>query len=396
MNLTLTIIIGLVASIVGGVISGLFVMRKFMHDTKRLYARQMRDDFSIMLTLTFANARDYLESLGYEVRGIKAYEPSTNLKENLAVLNRIRNEHRKFDYRRLEAYETQKLVDQVDDLAKYTLDGTPGFRNFLNRYLLQSTYFDGLCEASTAEDLLKFWQDQIQHSVNDTQIRICVSNVIAYLLQMLDALLKAGAEIQYYSNAKPWAWRFFLPIRREEGTVMNDEDKEAKVERRWWSGLWAQVLVGLSQVFFVVVLVGMVLYLGAQYKMENFQPLELAMVAGLLGGFPLVAAFADKGENETTRKRLKMVGGLYLLAAIFFVVFGFYQAADQAGMSPKSGQGVWMFKVIYVTTFYISAVALVLGMLMSLEIIPRLVGLGGVMDRIRIVFRSTKKLIKRS
>ena len=107
MNLTLTIIISLLASVIGGIISGLFVMRKFNYDAKRLYARQMYDDFSVMSTLTFANARDYLESLGYEVGDIEAYKPSTNLKENLAVLNRIRNEHRKFDYRRLEAYETQ-------------------------------------------------------------------------------------------------------------------------------------------------------------------------------------------------------------------------------------------------------------------------------------------------
>lgn len=394
MNLILTLIISLVASVIGGTFSGLFVMRKVTHDAKRLYARQIQDDFSEMSSMAFVSARGFLSSLGYEVEGLEAYKPSTKLKENLAIVNRIQDEHRKYYEKKLESYETQSLVKQVGDLSKYALDEFPGVQNFLSRYLLQSTYFDGLCEASSTVEFLKVCEGQIPESVNDTQIRICVSNVTAYLLQMLAALLKAGAELDYYSNAKPWTWRLFLPIRREGGIEMNDENKDLKVERRWWSGLWAQVLVGLSQVFFVVVLVGMVLYLGAQYKMENFQPLELAMVAGLLGGFPLVAAFADKGENETTRKRLKMVGGLYLLAAIFFVVFGFYQAADQAGMSPESGRGVWMFKVIYVTTFYIGAVALVLGMLMSLEIIPRLVGLGGVMDRIRLIFRKRNKVEK--
>jgi len=58
---------------------------------------------------------------------------------------------------------------------------------------------------------------------------------------MLDALLKAGAEIDYYSNAKPWTWRLFMPTRREEGTVMNGENKEAKIKGRWWSGLWGQL-----------------------------------------------------------------------------------------------------------------------------------------------------------
>jgi len=396
MNLTWTIIISLVASIIGGAISGLFVMRKVTHDAKRLYARQMRDDFYTMATLVFFSARDYLKSLGYEVEGLEAFEPGTKLKENLAMVGRVRDECQKYPQRKLEAYETGKLVSEADDLVKYALDETPGLRNFLSRYLLQSTYFDGLCEASSFLGLLKFWYDQIEHSVNDEQKRSCVTNVAVYLLDMLVGLLKAGAEINYYSNAKPWTWRLFLTSRQEGGTVMSNESKDTKVKGRWWSGLWAQVLVGLSQVFFGIVLVGMVLYLGAQYKMENFQPLELAMVAGLLGGFPLVAAFAGKGENEEIRKRLKMVGGLYLLAAIFFVIFGFYQAADQAGMSPVSGQGVWMFKAIYATTFYTGAVALILGMLMSLEVIPRLIGLGGIRDRIRIVFGSMKKVIKRS
>lgn len=385
----LTIIISLIASVIGGVISGLFVMRKFTHDAKRLYARQMYEDFNTMSTLTFMNARDYLESLGYEVGGIEAYKPSTNLTENLAVVNRIRNEHRKFDYRRLEAYEIQKLVAQVDDLAKYIIDETPGFKNFLNIYLLQSTYFDGLCGASSAVELLKFWQNQIPQSVNDTQIRICVSNVTAYLLQMLDALLKAGAEIDYYSNAKPWTWRLFMPIRREGGTVMNDENKEARLKGGWWSNLWGQLLVVLWQIFFAVVLTGMVLYLVAQYKIGGFQPFELATVAALIGGFPLIAAFGGKTE-EAMSKRLKTIGGLYLFAAICFVVFGFYQAADQVKIIPSSGAGVWIFKVVYIGTFYGGAIAFIFGMWMTLLAIPELIGLGGIKERVRRIVGKRK------
>lgn len=386
----------LVASIIGGAISGLFVMRKVTHDAKRLYARQMRDDFNTMLTLVFFSARDYLKSLGYEVGGMEAFEPSTKLKENLAMVGRVRDECLKYPQRRLEAYETEKLVSQVDDLVKYALDETPGLRNFLSRYLLQSTYFDGLCEASSFLGLLQFWYDQIEHSVNDEQKRSCVTNVAVYLLDMLVGLLKAGAQINYYSNAKPWTWRLFLTSRQEGGTVMSNESKDTKVKGRWWSGLWSQLLVGLSQIFFGVVLSGMVFYLLATYKTGDFHSFELATVAGLLGGFPLVAAFVDKGVDEVIRKRLKIVGGLYIFAAICFVVFGFYLTADQAGIAPSSQPGVWMFTVIYVTTFYGGAIALIFAMWMSLEIIPRLIGLGGVRDRIRIVFGSIKKVIKRS
>ena len=175
---------------------------------------------------------------------------------------------------------------------------------------------------------------------------------------------------------------------------MNDNNKDEKIERKWWRGLWGQLLVGLSQIFFGVVLSGMVIYLVAQYKMGEFQSFELAMLAGLLGGFPLVAAFAGKREDETVRKRLKVIGGLYLLAAIFFTVFGFYHAGDQAGIIPSSGQFVGIYSAIYATTFYGGAIALVFGMWMSLELVPRLIGLGGVRDRVRIIFRKQNKVKK--
>ncbi|GAH68748.1 unnamed protein product, partial [marine sediment metagenome] len=62
MNLTWTIVIGLGASIVGGVISGLLLIRKVVHENKRLHARQMSEDFELMSTLLLLSARSYLES----------------------------------------------------------------------------------------------------------------------------------------------------------------------------------------------------------------------------------------------------------------------------------------------------------------------------------------------
>src|SRR4030042_1585934 len=177
----------------------------------------------------------------------------------------------------------------------------------------------------------------------------------------------------------------------EEGTVMKSEIKEVRAKQRWWGGLWGQLLVGLGQLFFGVVLTGMVFYVVAQYKMGRFQPFELATAAGVLGGFPLLAAFGDKVDNEGLRKKLMAIGGLYLFAAIFFVVFGFYQAADQAKLISQTGTEVWVFKVVYVATFYGAAVALSLGMWMTLEIIPQLVGLGGVKDRVKKIFGRKKE-----
>jgi len=175
---------------------------------------------------------------------------------------------------------------------------------------------------------------------------------------------------------------------------MNDEKKNVKVKGRRSSGLWVQLLVVLYQIFFLVVVSGMVSYVVAQYKLVNHQPFSLATVAALLGGFPLLAAFAGNGLDETIRKRLRIIGGLYLFAAVSFVVFGFYYMADLARIIPRSGTGVWMFKVIYVTTFYGGAIALIFGMWMSLQILPRLMGLEDIRDTAKIIFEKIKRLKK--
>lgn len=392
MDVISTIIISLVTGVVSGIISGVFVMRKSTHDAKRVYAKQMHNDFDTMSSLAFSNARLYLESLGYKVDGIEAYKPSTRLKENLAAINRVRNKNQIFDYRRLETYQTQKLVAQVNDLMKYTIEETPGVKGFLNTYLVQSAYFDGLCEASSTVELVKFWQNEIPHS-NEEQVRICVSNVTTYLLQLLDALLKAGSEIEYYSNAKSWTWSMFMLNPREGGTLVESENRVVKVvkpKKKWWKDVLGQLLVGASQLFYGLVLTGMVLYLVAQYKTENFQPFELATVAGLLGGFPLVAAFGDKAIEEGISKKLKILSALYLLSAISFVVFGFYLAADEAKLLPVVGAGVWTFKVVYLTSFYTGAIAMVFAMWATLGIIPQLMGLGSVMERVKKIFGKYK------
>jgi len=129
----------------------------------------------------------------------------------------------------------------------------------------------------------------------------------------------------------------------------------------------------------------MVFYLVAQYKIGSFQPFELATVVGLIGGFPLVAAFGGKTE-EAMSKRLKAIGGLYLFAAICLVVFGFYQAADQAGLVPSTGFRGGIFKTIYVGTFYGGAITFTFGMWLTLLVVPELIGLGGIKERIRRIF----------
>ena len=64
--------------------------------------------------------------------------------------------------------------------------------------------------------------------------------------------------------------------------------------------------------------------------------------------------------------------------------------ADQANLFPQTGAGAGVFKVTYVVTFYGAAIALILGMWMTLGIIPELTGLGDVKDRVKKIFERKK------
>lgn len=157
-------------------------------------------------------------------------------------------------------------------------------------------------------------------------------------------------------------------MKKGDKAIMKSEGKEEKAKESWTDLLKPALWI----VFFAVALVGTALYLVAEYKVGVFQPFQLATVTGLLGGFPLVAGYGEKLGDEEVRKKLKVIGWVYLLSAIMFVLFGFYQAADRAGLFTGSGALEWLMIVIYGVTFYVGALAMIYGMWKSLEMLSGL------------------------
>ena len=154
-------------------------------------------------------------------------------------------------------------------------------------------------------------------------------------------------------------------MKKGDKAIMKSKGKEAKEKESWTDLLKPALWI----VFFTVALVGAALYLVAVYKVGDFQPFQLATVAGLLGGFPLVAGYSEKLGDEGVRKKLKVIGWVYLLSAIMFVVFGFYQAADIAGIFTVNEVLKRIMMVIYGVTFYVGVLAMIYGMWKSLEML---------------------------
>jgi hypothetical protein len=117
----------------------------------------------------------------------------------------------------------------------------------------------------------------------------------------------------------------------------------------------------------------LVLYLIALYKSEEFRSFDLATVTGLIGGFMLVYAFANSCP-QILKRRLRNAGVSYLISTIAFVIFGLYQAADQAGLGDTlTGTSQEWFVVVYSATFYLGAIALSVALSITVWSIPALI-----------------------
>ena len=146
--------------------------------------------------------------------------------------------------------------------------------------------------------------------------------------------------------------------------------KRSEDSSEMW-GLGRMVFMVFRYVLIAVILLGLVLYLVAQYKLQTIlQPFELATVIGLVGGFVFLAGFRESADDRM-RKRLKGIGSLCLFSAISLTLFGLYQGANQANLL-STGTAAGLAKIVYPLTFYVGAVGFIGAVFWTLWVIPDL------------------------
>jgi len=143
----------------------------------------------------------------------------------------------------------------------------------------------------------------------------------------------------------------------------NNKLETVNNQSRW------NTLLGIifGYVFFVVLLMGMVFYLVVQYSNDSFQPFTLATAVALIGGVTLSTAFSAKCPDNI-RPRLRKVGALCLVATVSFIVFGFFQPIDKAGIHALDGVLKWVIPIF----FYMGAISFIIAILMTLLVIPKI------------------------
>jgi len=215
MNIVWAIVIGLVASIVGGILSGLFVVRKMTHDNKRLYANQaFYLDFTGKYRGALRYMLQYLDFLGCETNELKSLANMIDMNTKLVqssldglnkwLLTNTRQWTAKLDVLSIVEF-TRRIVESIDS----SFD----FDDLSIKYPLQVSQFGKLYTASPDIEVLNGLMGS-PPSPSDDLINATVDNVIVTMLSVFEELNRVYSELEYYRKAKAWTWRLFIPTFR--------------------------------------------------------------------------------------------------------------------------------------------------------------------------------------
>jgi len=129
------IIVSLLASIIGGIISGFLVIHKNTRDNKRVYANQMYDDFKLMCEIFLIGVQDYITSLGYNKDAMKPLKYGISTKSCQSLLEKV-NEWLKVNLEKEAQNQNSKQFSRaLDDLVNGLTPETTGFGSFTKNFL---------------------------------------------------------------------------------------------------------------------------------------------------------------------------------------------------------------------------------------------------------------------
>ncbi|MBA7667627.1 hypothetical protein ES703_75723 [subsurface metagenome] len=215
MNIVWALVIGLVASIVGGILSGLFVMRKMTHDNKRLYANQaFYHDFTSRYKVTLHHVLQCLDFLGCEINEIKSLANMINMNTKLvqSSLDGLRKWLLANTGQWTSRLDTNSDVVFINRTTKAIYSGF-NFDDLSIKYPLQVSQFDKLYHISSSVECLNGSMDLPPSPSNDL-INSKVDGVVYMMLLVVEELNRVYSELEYYRKAKPWTWRLFIPTFR--------------------------------------------------------------------------------------------------------------------------------------------------------------------------------------
>lgn len=216
MSMALTIVIALVASIIGGILAGLFVTRKISYDNKRMYANQtFYGDVKSMYIMTRKFTFQYLQFLGCNSNelGLLTTE-APDAKSILSSLSALCRWQKTNESQWTSRVDVGKLVQSTKSIVK-AIDASSDVGNVFAKYPLQVSYFDKLYPALRDLEILRVALDVMDPNDVDS-INGSINLIIYTMLCLVEHLSKVDSDLEYYRKAKSWTWRLFIPSFRNQ------------------------------------------------------------------------------------------------------------------------------------------------------------------------------------
>jgi len=203
---------GLFASIIGGLYSGLLILRKNQHDTKRLYAKQMHNDLRLICVDTLNRYWNYIHAIDNKVVDV---HPPVMTELSLESLHDLIVKLRLWSQTDMkDRLSEQNMSDVIDNLRLFVSESRHDFVRFFDKYPTQAIYFDKLYWVATMFDV----PGQIlQHVVWNQSFNFLFDRIQTVHYAVFDIIENLGivySDIEYYRTLKAWTWRIFVPIIR--------------------------------------------------------------------------------------------------------------------------------------------------------------------------------------
>lgn len=208
------ILIGLAASVIGGILSGLFVVRKIGHDNKRLCANQVFYlDFIGRYRAILRTVLQYLNSLGCDDE-IKSLANMINTDTKL-VKSSLDGLHKWLLANTCQWTARLDMNSIVQHSNRYIteIDNVFHFDDLSIKYPFQVSQFDRLYTISSYIESLKGSMNLPTSPSNDL-VNATIDNAIYMMLSVVEELNRVYSELEYYRKAKVWTWRLFIPTSR--------------------------------------------------------------------------------------------------------------------------------------------------------------------------------------
>ena len=205
-NLIWTVVISLIASVLGGIISGWLVLKKSRYDLKRTYAGQMYLDFVLLANEIFLHIHNHIDAI--DANAVANVRPTLGEFSTQSLSNLISRLNKYLEEddleKKLSLGNKSSVIQTLSTLVSESIDG---FKKFFEKYPAQIVYFDKLYFTITMIDTLQpIPESRLLHE----DIYILSNSITAtvpIILGLLKHLKDISLELESFRTAKSWSWR---------------------------------------------------------------------------------------------------------------------------------------------------------------------------------------------